>query len=89
MKILGGIFFALFIVLQYQLWFTKGSVFDIWRMKKSIAVQKKQNLRSDGRNAIIVADVHDLKNGNQAIEERARNELGMIKKDEVFYEVVK
>jgi cell division protein FtsB len=57
-------------------------------MNQSIKVQQVKNHKAFDRNKILVSDIHDLKSGNEAIEERARNNLGLIKKGEIFYQVV-
>lgn len=87
-----AIFLALFIlllVLQYQLWFAPGGVTSLFRLQQSIQHQIDMNKQLAARNNQLIADINDLKNGNEAIEERARNDLGMIKKGEVFYQIVK
>lgn len=88
MKILIPVLAVLFLLLQYELWFAKGGLVTAWRLKHSITQQKKNNQKLQARNAVLIADLKNLKQGNQAVEERARNELGMIKKGEVFYQVV-
>ena len=80
---------VLFAVLQYKIWFAPGGVMETMQLKRSIEKLDKQNQALKDQNAILKADVKDLKTGSGAIEERARNELGMIKKGEVFYRVVK
>lgn len=79
----------LFIGAQYALWFSSGGIVQNWRLKTAILQLKQENATLLERNAELVADVNDLKQGNEAIEERARNDLGMIKKGETFYQVVK
>ncbi len=78
----------LFLVLQYEFWFSKGGAVSAWRLKQNIAVQQQNNKKVQKSNLALVADIKDLKSGNQSIEERARNELGMVKKGETFYQVV-
>jgi len=78
----------LFIILQYDLWIGEGSLSAAWKLNKSIEVQQKQNARLKERNQALDAEVKDLKSGLQAIEERARSELGMIKEDETFFQVI-
>ena len=75
-------------LLQYPLWLGKGSWLRVWNVSQQIAVQKTKNDAAKQRNETLNAEVHDLKQGNAAIEERARSELGMIKQDEVFYQVI-
>lgn len=84
-----GILIALFILLQYQLWFSSGGVISVYHLNKNIHQQILENKTFANRNAALEADIDDLKNSNEAIEERARNDLGMIKKGEIFYQVVK
>ena len=74
--------------LQYKLWMGEGSLAEIWRIHQAIDMQMQENAALKERNAALDAEVKDLKHGFAAIEERARAELGMIKKDETFYRVV-
>lgn len=78
----------LFIILQYDLWIGEGSLTAAWKLDKSIEIQQNQNARLKERNQALDAEVKDLKSGLQAIEERARSELGMIKEDETFFQVI-
>lgn len=89
MRPIVGILIALFIVLQYQLWFAAGGVMSVCHLSKNIHQQILENKIFANRNAVLAADIDDLKNGNKAIEEHARNDLGMIRRGEVFYQVVK
>jgi cell division protein FtsB len=75
--------------LQYRLWVNPGSVHELWRLRQEIAAQRAENARLLERNQALQAEVLDLKNGLEAIEERARLELGMVKDGEVFYQIVK
>ncbi len=79
----------LLFLLQYELWFANGSLLSAWRLKHSIAQQKNVNKKLKKRNMILSADIKDLKSGKQSVEEHARSDLGMIKKGETFYQVVK
>lgn len=79
---------ALLVVLQYPLWFGTGGLFAVWELKREIAAQREENARLRERNQALTAEVVDLKQGLAAIEERARVELGMIKKGETFYQVI-
>lgn len=87
MKVLGLILFALIILLQYPLWLGKGSWHRVWEVDQQVASQHETNQKHQIRNAALDAEVQDLKQGSVAIEERARNELGMIKQDEIFFQV--
>ncbi len=75
-------------LLQYPLWLGKGSWLRVWNVNQQIEDQKKINKAYQQRNETLGAEVRDLKQGSAAIEERARSELGMVKQDEVFYQVV-
>lgn len=78
----------LFVLLQFKLWFGDGSIKDVWHLEDAIAAQSSENAQLKERNQTLIAEVDDLKQGLEAIEERARSELGMIKKGETFYQVV-
>lgn len=76
------------VAVQYPLWLGKGSWLRVWEVDDKIARQNKINAELRARNQSLDAEVRDLKQGYDAIEERARSELGMIKNDEVFYQVL-
>ena len=82
------ILLLLLALLQYQLWFGVGSVPDAMRLKSQADGQATENAALVKRNAALEAEVADLKQGQAAIEERARTELGMVKKGETFYQIV-
>lgn len=88
MRLLTLIFVILIAALQYPLWLGKGSWLRVWDLSQQIAAQKEANAKLKTRNDTLDAEVRDLKQGYAAIEERARSELGMIKQDEVFYQVL-
>lgn len=75
-------------LLQYRLWFGKNSVPDYLVLKKEMGRQQADNIKLTQRNKLLYADIDDLKSGLDAIEERARNELGMIKKGETFFRLI-
>jgi len=80
---------AVFVVLlQYPLWFGKGGWLRVWSLERQVQEQKDANVRLRQRNSALDAEVRDLKQGVEAIEERARYELGMIRGDEIFFQVV-
>lgn len=89
MKIYVGIGIALLMILQLSLWKSDGSLVDFFRLQRDIKTQILENQTLLQRNAALAGDVIDLKEGVEAIEERARNEMGMIKEGELFYQVVK
>ena len=80
---------ALLGVLQYQLWFAPGGIVPTYHLQHSLKQQTAVNRELAARNDEITADIEDLKTGSEAAEEHARNDLGMIKKDEIFYQIVK
>ena len=78
---------ALIILLQYPLWLGKGGWLRVWEVDRQLDAQRAENQKLETRNAALDAEVRDLKSGYEAIEERARYELGYIKPDEVFVQV--
>lgn len=88
MKALTLIFVLLIALLQYPLWLGKGSWLRVWNVNTKVSQQTEKNSVYKQRNDTLRAEVRDLKQGNDAVEERARSELGMIKSDEVFYQVI-
>ena len=87
MKILAGILGALILLIQYPLWLGKGGWLRAWQVESDFQKQKQKNNDLVVRNAGLAAEVKDLKQGTEAIEERARYELGMVRQDEVFFQV--
>jgi cell division protein FtsB len=88
MRILAGILGALILLIQYPLWIGKGGWLTAWRLENKLETEKAKTVKLGQRNATLGAEVRDLKQGTEAVEERARYELGMIRSDEVFYQVV-
>ncbi len=78
---------ALILLLQYPLWFGKGGWLRVWDMDRQLQAQRDVNTKLEQRNAGLDAEVRDLKAGFDAIEERARYELGLVKEGEVFVQV--
>ena len=89
MRLLTLLFIALIILIQYPLWFGRGGWLNVFDLQKKYQAQKAVNLELERENDALRAEVNDLKRGTDDIEERARDELGMIKKGEVFFEVIK
>ena len=79
---------ALIALLQHPLWIGKGSWLRVWEVDQQLKAQRDTNQKLVLRNAALDAEVRDLKQGLDAIEERARSELGMIKRDEIFFQIV-
>ena len=88
MKALAALLAGLVLALQYPLWFGKGGWLKVRELDRQLAEQRAGNERLKARNDALDAEVRDLKHGLGAIEERPRLELGMIRQDEVFYQVV-
>jgi len=88
MKLLAAILAALVVLLQFPLWLGKGGWLRVWDLDRQVQAQKDRNAKVQKRNAALDAEVRDLKQGLEAVEERARYELGMVKQDEVFFQVV-
>lgn len=76
---------AVFLILQGKLWFGEGGIMAVHRIKEAVATQHAENQVLKQRNDVLEAEVLDLKTGKEAIEERARLDLGMIRDDETFY----
>ena len=87
MRILGSVLGALILAIQYPLWLGKGGWLRVWDVDRQLDAQQAKNARLETRNNALAAEVKDLKQGHEAIEERARYELGMVKGDEVFFQV--
>jgi cell division protein FtsB len=76
------------LLLQYPLWLGKGSWMTVWDLNRQLEKQQADNQQTKTRNALLDAEVRDLKQGTEAIEERARSELGMIKQGETFFQIL-
>ena len=79
---------ALFALLQYQIWFGEGNVYELRKLKKSIVTQKQSQEEAELRNKALLAQIQALKTDKEEIEQRARVEHNMVKSDERFYQVV-
>jgi cell division protein FtsB len=88
LKTLAALLATLFVALQYPLWIGKGSWMRVRELDNQLAQVRETNAKAKARNDALEAEVRDLKEGREAVEERARLELGMIKRDEMFYQVV-
>ena len=88
MKWLTVVLLALLGLIQYPLWLGKGGWLRVWDVDRQIAAQREINTQLKTRNAALDAEVRDLKQGYEAIEERARSELGMLRQDEIFFQVL-
>jgi cell division protein FtsB len=88
MKILIGILILLLIGLQYKLWLGDGSLSEVVQLSRELDLQKEKLRILEQRNNILEAQVLDLQNGLDAFEEKARNDLGMIKQGETFIQLI-
>ncbi|MDR3412868.1 MAG: cell division protein FtsB [Formivibrio sp.] len=88
MRLLAIIFAVLIAALQWPLWVGKGGWLRVWQLDQQVAESKANNGKLQERNDALEAEVSDLKTGTDAIEERARNELGMVKSDEIFFQIL-
>jgi cell division protein FtsB len=88
MKKLLLVLIFLLVYLQYRLWFGDGSLQDVWELHQEVEMQRHENIELRERNAALQAEVTDLQQGFDAIEEHAREDLGMVKKGEIFYQVI-
>src|ERR1700722_1172586 len=88
MKWLAAALAVAVILLQYRVWFSEDGVREVTRLKSAVATQSTENEQLAERNKQLAAEVRDLKTGMDALEERARSDLGMIARNETFYQVV-
>ena len=89
MKLLALILFAIIALLQYPLWFSKSSWKRVWQVEEEVTEARQNNLKLQQRNNMLEAEPSDLKQGLEAVEERARSDLGMVKQNEVLFQIVK
>ena len=87
MRVLALILVALIVALQYPMWLGKGGWLQVRELERQLGTQRDANAVLKARNERLDADVRDLKNGFEAIEERARAELGMVRQEEVFFQL--
>jgi cell division protein FtsB len=88
MKWLAAALAVAVILLQYRVWFSEDGVREVARLRQAVAAQGAENEQLAERNRQLAAEVRDLKTGMDALEERARSDLGMIARNETFYQVV-
>jgi cell division protein FtsB len=88
MKWLAGALAVALLLLQYRMFLSNDGIREVLRLQDAVAVQQAQNATLEERNRQLAAEVHDLKQGYAALEERARTELGMVAGNETFYQVV-
>ena len=88
MRILLIFLLLVFFALQYRLWVGEGSYAEVVHLQNEIALKKQDLKRMQQENMQLRAEIEDLKSGLAAIEERARNDLGMVKEGEVYFQIV-
>ncbi|HEY1875675.1 MAG TPA: cell division protein FtsB [Steroidobacteraceae bacterium] len=88
MKWLAAALAVVIILLQYRIWLSEDGVRQVTRLRQSVSAQRAENDQLAERNRQLAAEVRDLKTGLDALEERARSDLGMIARNETFYQVV-
>lgn len=88
MKTVLALLLLVLVLLQVRLWAGPGSLADIARLENAITEQNEENAGLEARNSVLMEEVSDLRNGLDSIEERARNELGLIRQGETFYLIV-
>src|SRR5262245_47449339 len=87
-RLIAVLLILLIAALQYSLWLGKGGWLRVWDIDGKLTAERRKNDGLAARNAALEAEVKDLKEGFGAIEERARNEMGMIRHDEIFFQVL-
>ncbi len=88
MKAVMTILVVILLLLQYRLWFSHDGLPSVLYLHRAVEVQKQENEQLSERNKVLAAEVHDLKSGLDALEERARTELGLIKPGETFFQII-
>jgi cell division protein FtsB len=88
MRMIGVFLILVLASLQYKLWFSDSSVLKIDQLNKKLSTQMEQNNKLSARNRAIEADISELKSGDQALEEQARSDLGMVQQGETYYQFV-
>ena len=89
LKLVIVFFIGVLIFFQYRLWFEPGGLLEMMRLKKAVASQKQENDHLKKRNNALLLQVQRIQQNKDEVESRARRDLGMVKKDEVFYQVVR
>jgi cell division protein FtsB len=89
LNFLGAILIGALVLLQYRLWFQSDGITDMIKLRQGLAQQAVENEKITKRNDELLFQIKQLQHSKDAAESRARSELGMIKKDETFYQIVK
>jgi cell division protein FtsB len=88
MRLFAAILVLALLALQYRLWLSDDGVNEVRRLESAVTAQQRENAELEARNAQLAAEVENLKKGLDAVEERARSDLGMVRANETFYQVV-
>lgn len=88
MRILLLILLILLLWLQYRLWISDEGMREVWSLRQTVVEQQQENIELERRNAVLEAEVRDLRQGHEAVEERARSDLGMVRSDETFVQII-
>lgn len=88
-RLIPAALLVLLLVLQGQLWFGRGSVPNVARLNEELVAQKRSNEQAEQANGRMEAEIRDLREGLEMVEEKARSELGMVKPNEIFVQVTK
>ena len=88
MRVITLILAVLLLLLQYPLWLGKGGWLKVHDLNRQVEMQQQVNQKIQTRNSSLDAEVRDLKQGTEAVEERARSELGMVKQGEIFFQLI-
>jgi len=88
MRIIIGVLLALVLLLQYRLWFAEGGIAEGVRLKEKIALEEQRNAELKARNDVLARQVLELQNGHRAVEQHAREELGLVMEDEQYYQFI-
>jgi cell division protein FtsB len=88
MRVFAAALLVVLLGLQYRLWLSDDGLRSVLNLRRSVAAQRAENAGLEQRNSQLAAEVKDLKTGTVAIQERARNDLGMVGPDETFYQVI-
>ncbi len=88
LKLLLGVLAILFVLLQYRLWFGKGSLAEVFKLERELAGQTHQTEALEGRNEELRAEVGSLRKDDDAMEARARQELGLIREGETYFQLL-
>jgi cell division protein FtsB len=83
-----AILIFLLVVLQYRLWFAQGSMAEQYRLRQQVEEQTLINEELRARNSVLEREVLELKTGNRSVEQRAREQLGLVREDETYYQFV-